>query len=82
MQEFGIVTLASFRLCECYLFVRSRTKRVVASWLSMMWTIDDLCVLETPNIVSCFFVAVSPIIIGWAASWVTALNFHADAMTF
>ena len=26
MQEFGFVTLASFRLCECYLFVRSRTK--------------------------------------------------------
>ena len=26
VQEFGFVTLASFRLCECYLFVRSRTK--------------------------------------------------------
>ena len=28
------------------------------------------------------FVAVSSKIIGWAASWVTAFNFHADAMTF
>ena len=55
MQEFGFVTLASFRLCVCVLCLLSLApKRVAASWLSMMWTVDDLCVLETPNIASCF----------------------------
>ena len=53
-KRFDFVTLANFRLCECSLLAKSRTKTLAASWLSMMWTVDDLCVLETPNIASFF----------------------------